>query len=157
MPVPTTPVSWIGSLAWLLALMLAAFAVAWVANRFEIARAPYVALLAVVTAVLTVGYVAWLGTPPGELLTNHWGWGLVVAPVCAAPLIIGMQKQPATHAMTGRPLATAMLWEGVVYGIAEGLLLSALPVLMTWQMIHSLGWSGVWAASPAGRSRSSPA
>jgi hypothetical protein len=34
------------------------------------------------------------------------------------------------------------LWEGVVYGITEGLLLSTLPVLMTWQMVHSLGWSG---------------
>jgi hypothetical protein len=40
------------------------------------------------------------------------------------------------------PLVAAMLWEGVVYGVAEGFWLSALPGLMTWQMVHSLGWSG---------------
>jgi hypothetical protein len=142
MPVPPAPVSWTGSLLWLLALALAAFTVAWVASRFDIERTPYVALLAVVTGALTVGYVAWLAVPAGELLTTHWGWGLIMAPVCAAPLIIGMRKQPAPHPRTGRPLIMVLLWEGVVYGIAEGFLLSALPVLMTWQMLHSLSWSG---------------
>jgi hypothetical protein len=47
-----------------------------------------------------------------------------------------------TQRLSGRRLGVALLWEGVVYGITEGVLLSTLPVLMAWQMIHSLGWSG---------------
>jgi hypothetical protein len=51
-----------------------------------------------------------------------------------------------TQRLTGRRLGIALLWEGVVYGITEGVLLSVLPVLMAWQMIHSLGWSGTGGA-----------
>ena len=38
----------------------------------------------------------------------------------------------------------ALLWEGLVYGMAEGLLLSVLPVLITWQALSSLHWTASW-------------
>jgi hypothetical protein len=142
MPVPISSPSVSGSLVWLLAVMLTAFLVAWAANRLDIKRTPYIGLLALVTAALTVGYITWLDVPAGELLTTHWVWGLLMAPLCAAPLIVGMRKQPAPHPRTGSSLAVAMLWEGVIYGIAEGVLLSVLPVLITWEAVDSLGWSG---------------
>lgn len=51
-------------------------------------------------------------------------------------------------ALTPRPeglrLVGALLWEGVVYGTAEGLLLSVLPVLATWQTLSALGWTQSW-------------
>ena len=43
----------------------------------------------------------------------------------------------------GRQRSTALGWEGVVYGTVEGVLLSALPPFMAWQMIHSTGWTGL--------------
>lgn len=55
----------------------------------------------------------------------------------------GMTRLPATNRRKGRAVAVALLLEGVVYGVTEGVLLSALPAFMTWQLIHSLGWSGV--------------
>lgn len=143
MPVPVIPVPWAGSLLWLLALTVAAFAVSEVAaNIYRLSRGPYIAVLTLVTAALTVGYVAWAGLDPVQLLTTHWGWGLLAAPLSAAFLIIGMARLPVTHRYTGSSLGRVLLWEAVVYGIAEGVLLSALPVLITWQMIHGLGWSG---------------
>ena len=116
------------------------FLVSWVAaDRLRMPRAPYIAVLTAVTAALSVGYVGWLGADVVDLLSARWMWGLVAAPLSAAFLIVGMTKLPVVQRKTGRRLGAAMLWEAVVYGTAEGVLLSALPVLMTWQMIHSLG------------------
>lgn len=143
MPVPTSPASWVGSLLWLIGLTGVAFLVTWIcADKLNIRRAPYIGVLTVVTAGLAVGYVAWLGVGVGDLLTARWGWGLLAAPFVGAFLSYGITKLPATRRLTGRQLGVAALWEGVVYGVTEGVLLSMLPVLMTWQMIHSLGWSG---------------
>jgi dienelactone hydrolase len=33
-------------------------------------------------------------------------------------------------------------WDGVVYAVSEGLLLSTLPALMAWQILHALAWAG---------------
>lgn len=143
MPVPVSPVSWVGSFVALVALVVVSFLVSWlVANRLKLRRAPYVAVLTVVTAGAAVGYVAWLGVGVTDIVTARWGWGLLAAPLSAAFMSFGMTKRPVVGRLTGARLAAAVLWDGVVYGIAEGILLSALPVLMTWQMIHSLGWSG---------------
>jgi len=148
MPVPVTgAVPWAGSLVWLLVLAAAAFAVSEVAaGVYRLGRRAYIGVLAVVTTVLTVGYVGWAGLDARQLLTTHWAWGLLMAPLCAAFLIVGMTRLPATHRSAGGPLALALLWEAVVYGIVEGVLLSALPVLITWQMIDGLGWSGAAGA-----------
>ena len=143
MPVPVSPVPWAGSLIWLAALAVVSFLVTWVAaDKLRMRRTPYIAVLTVVTATLTAGYVAWLGVSVTALLTTHWAWGLLAAPLCGAFLVVGMTRLPVTRRLTGRRLGLALLWEAVVYGTTEGVLLSALPVLMTWQMIHSLGWSG---------------
>ncbi len=44
--------------------------------------------------------------------------------------------------MTGHALGRAgrLLWEDVVYGASEGMLLSVLPVLTVWQALERLGW-----------------
>lgn len=144
MPVPVSPASWTGSLLWLLSVVAVAFAVSWVvATRLRVKRAPYIAVLSVVTAAMAVGYVAWLGVGTVDLLTARWGWGLLAAALCGGFMAFGMTRMPVTQRLAGGRLVAGLLWDGVVYGLAEGVLLSALPVLITWQMVHSLGWSGV--------------
>jgi hypothetical protein len=146
-PVPVSPVPWAGSLIWLAALAVVSFLVTWVAaDKLRMRRTPYIAVLTVVTAAMTAGYIAWLGVSVTALLTTHWAWGLLAAPLCGAFAIIGLTRLPVTHRLTGSRLGIALLWEGVVYGITEGVLLSVLPVLMAWQMIHSVGWSGTGGA-----------
>ena len=143
MPVPQHPAPWAGSLIWLVALAIASFLVTWLfADKLRMRRTPYIAALTAVTIGLAAGYVAWTGVSVTDLLTTHWVWGLLAAPLCGAFLIIGMTRLPVTQPLAGRRLGLALLWEAVVYGTTEGVLLSALPVFMTWQMIHSLDWRG---------------
>lgn len=147
MPVPTLAAPWAGSLLWLAGLSAAAFAVSWLlANRLHLGRFLYIGVLSVVTGAISVAYLAWLGVGIGDILTTHWGWGLLAAPIAAAFGTFGMTRLPATNRRTGRQLTVALIWEGIVYGITEGILLSALPAFMTWQAIHSLGWSGFGGA-----------
>lgn len=143
MPVPVPAASWAGSLLWLIGLSVAAFAVSWLfANRLRTGRFLYVGVLFLVTGALSAGYVAWLGLSAGEVLTTRWGWGLLAAPIAGAFPAFGMTRLPASNRRTGRALGIALVWEGLVYGVAEGVLLSALPAFMTWQLVHSLGWGG---------------
>ena len=146
-PVPDVPAPWLGSLVWLVVLAAVSFLVTWVCtDKVGLRRRPYIAVLAATTGALGVGYVGWLGLGVADVLLTRWTIGLLVAPLVGAFLTVGIRRLPASERLHGRRLAVALVWEGVVYGVAEGLLLSTLPVLMTWQMIHSLDWSGTGGA-----------
>ena len=141
---PSSDVPVAGSLVWLAVLVGTAFVISWAgATRLRLGRTSYVGVLTLVTAVLTAGYLLWLGEPVGDLLGHRAGWGLLGAPVAAAFLVVGMTRLPVVRRLRGRALARVLLWEALVYGVAEGVLLSALPVLVTWELVASLGWSGV--------------
>jgi hypothetical protein len=143
-PVPVTAVPWVGSLLWLMGLAASSFAVSEVAaTKCRVARGSYIGVLTLVTAALTVGYIAWAGLDPIQLLTTHWAWGIAAALAVPAALSGLITRRPIEHRHSGGSLGVALLWESVVYGIAEGVLLSTLPVLITWQMIHGLGWTGL--------------
>lgn len=143
MPVPVSAPAWWGSLLWLVGLGVVAFGVTWLSGtRLRISRPSYIPMLVVATGALTAGYIAWLGVGVVSVFTARWGWGLLAAAVAGAVLGLGVRRQPATRKLERRQLPWVFVWEGVVYGTAEGMLLSALPAFMTWQMIHSLGWAG---------------
>jgi hypothetical protein len=143
MPVPASPEPWWGSLLWLLGLMIAAFSVAWVSGtRLQIRRSLYIPILLTATGALSVGYVAWLGVGAMDLVTARWGWGIVAGVVVAVILVPAIRHQPVDRQVSRPDLPAMLMWEGVVYGTAEGMLLSGLPAFMTWQMVHALGWSG---------------
>lgn len=147
MPVPTQEPVWWGSLLWLIGVTAAAFGIAWLSGtRLRIRRTWYVPMLFVLTAGLTVGYVAWLGVDVSSVVTARWGWGLLAAVVAAVLLYRPMQRQPATRHVQGGRLRWELFWEGGVYGVAEGVLLSALPPYITWQMVHALGWTSAAGA-----------
>lgn len=90
MPVPTLATPWAGSLLWLAGLSVVAFAVSWLlADRLHLGRFLYIGALLVVTGALSAGYLAWLGVSVGDILTAHWGWGLLAAPIAAAFAVSG--------------------------------------------------------------------
>ena len=61
------------------------------------------------------------------------------------------RHQPSGPRPQGWRLAATLAWEGVVYGSTEGLLLSVLPVLVTWQAFAAHGWtSGIGRSLVAG-------
>jgi hypothetical protein len=142
MPTAAAAISWLGALGWLTAIAAAGFLVAWVLTTLlGMRRTPYIAALALVTGGLTWGYLAWSDTSLASFATNHWGWGLVGAVVVGALLARLSRHQPSGPRSQGWRLAVTLAWEGVVYGIAEGLLLSVLPVLITWQAFAVHGWT----------------
>jgi hypothetical protein len=146
---PKTTIEWGGALLWLLGIAAAAFLVSWVLTELlHLRRTLYVGALAVVTAGLTAGYVAWSGAGAAFWVTR-WPWGLLGAVLAGALLARLVSRLPA--AQPTRDIGgAASIWEGVVYGAAEGLLLSVLPVVVTWQLFAALDWTDGWLAVAAG-------
>lgn len=139
LPTLSTP----ASLLWFVVICVSAFAVTWiVAHRLRLKRQNYIAALAVVTGLLSWGYLNEADVSAANLLSHNWVWGVIVAPFAAAFSAFGMTRLPATNRRTGRSLVGALAWEGGVYGVAEGVLLSALPAVVVWQMTQSLEGDG---------------
>jgi hypothetical protein len=142
MPTAMASISWLGALGWLTTIAAASFLVTWVlTTRLGMRRTPYIAPLALLTGALTWGYLAWSDTSLASFVTTHWGWGLVGAAVAGAILATLSRHQPGGSRQQGWRLAATLGWEGVVYGATEGLLLSVLPVLVTWQAFAAHGWT----------------
>lgn len=123
----------IGSAVWLAAITIASFLVSWFFTvRLAVSRSLYIGLLAVVTGALTAGYLWWAGLGL-EFWTNNWLWGVAGAIVVAGLLTAVLMRMSAgenAHSPIGM---REVGWNAVVYGAAEGLLLSTLPVLVVWQ------------------------
>ena len=62
--------------------------------------------------------------------------GLVVALVLA---VVVVRTEPATGGPEGMELAWAVLWRGIAYGAADGLLLSAFPILAVFAAAEGSG------------------
>ena len=60
-------------------------------------------------------------------------WGVVLGVVVGAVLMQGVLARPATPGLSGALLLWALLWRGLVYGAVDGVLLFALPWIVTWR------------------------
>jgi hypothetical protein len=83
-----------------------------------------------------------VGTSVDDLSTSAIGWGVaagLVAAVITFPLVRRLPRSPRAH---GARAAEVMVWEDLVYGTAEALLLATLPVLAAWQGAVAAGWTG---------------
>ena len=152
MPGADPGLTWQEGLAAFGVIAVVAFLVTWVlTDLLKIPRTPYVALLFVVAVGLGAGYCAWSGTTASELFTSGVGWALLAGLIAGAVAIPLVRRLPAHRHATGGGLVGLMLWEGIVYGIAEAVLLATLPVLALWQTCDALGWTnGGWARIGSG-------
>jgi hypothetical protein len=133
---------WVEAAAAFTVIAIVAFLVTWlVTDVGRVPRTPYVAVLTLVTLGLGTGYLVWSGATLTELVTSRWGWGIV------AGMIAGLVVSPGVRRLTSGPrphgvsLVARFLWEGVVYGTAEAILLATLPVLAVWNAAVILGWT----------------
>ena len=145
MPVADPSFSWQEAVGAFAVIAASAFFVTWaVTDVARVRRTPYIGILSLVTVALTSGYVAWSGTSASDLLTSRWVWGVVAGVVVAAAFAPGLRRLPGGP-RPGDRLVPLLLWEGVVYGIAEAVLLSTLPVLAAWHAAGDLRWTdGAW-------------
>lgn len=142
--------TWTEAIVIMVGLLGAGFLVSWIGTEvLHISRHAYVAALAGVTVVATVVVAEAGGASLDEFLGHHWALGLAGA--LATGLGTGAalrKKEPGTEHLDAEELRVAAAWEGVIYGIAEGVLLSVLPVFIVWQAAADAGWNDLaaWAA-----------
>jgi len=140
---PDATVSSPGLLLWTAIVLVVAFAVPYVcADRLDLPRGAYVAVLTLASVGLWAEAVVWTGLSVSEVLSWHWLAGLVLAPVVALVPSAGITRMPVTRVRHGGQLAGALSWDAGIYGIAEGLLLSALPAFLAWNWVVALGLDG---------------
>lgn len=148
---PQIAISWTAAAVWLAITTALAFLVSWLATDVrETAHRPYIALLTIVTLVLTGAYLTWTGLGAVDTVVHHAGWGVLGGVLVAVPVSAGIVRMPGHRVPVeiGRRPAT-LSWEGAVYGIAEGILLSALPALIAWNAADTAGWTDGWGGQLA--------
>ena len=153
MPVGADPsFGWQDAIAAFAIIAFIAFLVTWiVTDLLEVSRPPYVAILTAVTLGLGAGYLAWSGTALVDLVTPNLGWAVVAGLAAGSLMAPGLRRLPHGGRPQGGSLVRALVWEGVVYGTAEAILLATLPVLAVWQALDAAGRTGsTWAELGAG-------
>jgi hypothetical protein len=76
-------------------------------------------------------------------------WGIVGAAVVGFLMVRNVLSQPASTTLDGAKLVSSLAWFGVVYGTLDGLFLSVMPVMATWQLASHLGWTRGWLGQAA--------
>ena len=132
LPSVTVPHEARAQLEWLAAGLLVAFTIPFVfADLLGMPRDLY---LAVYVAGVTALFGTWLRTRPHPraVLLRRWPWGIALGLVAAGVLaLMVLRSEDATARPGGLELGAALLWRGVVYGAADGVLLSVFPILVT--------------------------
>lgn len=115
---------------WLGGGLVLAFLVPYVlADVLAMPRDAYLAVYAAFAVGLFVAWARATGQPLAELFRRRWVAAVVLGLVFAGVMAAVVLRGDAGPRPEGLELVGALLWRGVVYGAADGLLLSAFPIL----------------------------
>ncbi len=118
-------------LEWLAGGLVVAFAVPFLlADTLDLPRDLYYGIYVLTVAALFGGWPRTRADPRAVLL-RRWKWGVLFG-LAAAVVLVAMVlgTEGATPRPGGIELGLAVLWRGVVYGTADGVLLSVFPILV---------------------------
>jgi D-alanyl-D-alanine carboxypeptidase len=80
------------------------------------------------------------------VLTRHWRAGVAVGLIFVGAMVAIVLNEPATNRPGGLEFVGAIAWRGVLYGLADGVILSAFPILAVFAAFaggHTLDrWRG---------------
>jgi hypothetical protein len=124
--------------AWLLGGMVGSFLVPFiVADQLGLERDLYYAVYVGAVVGLFAAWARDTRQPLRETLARRWqlavGLGLVFAVVSA---LIATRGEDGTTHPGGIEFLAALGWRGIVYGAADGLLLSAFPILLVFAALR---------------------
>jgi hypothetical protein len=132
-------------LVWVLAAALLGFATtALFSGFFEWRRDWFVAIYALLVGSFLYGYIRWSGVDLRSFLLYRWIWGVVGMLVVGAILVASVQRMPASPPASGLALAWDILWLGIADGVLDALLLTVLPVAVTWRAFSAARWTASW-------------
>jgi D-alanyl-D-alanine carboxypeptidase len=119
---------------WLGGGLALAFLVPFVfADTLELQRDVY---YGVYVASVGLFFAAWARREHVPLLRS-WKWGLALGALFAGVMaLVAVRSVDATPRPGGLELAGALVWRGVVYGAADGLLLSTFPILAVFAALR---------------------
>lgn len=117
--------------AWLAGALVLAFALPYLlADVLELNRDLFYGVYAVAVVALFVGWARSTGYHLVYALERRWTWAVGLGLAAAAVLaLVVVRTDDATPRPDGLELVGAVAWRGVVYGLADGLLLSVFPIL----------------------------
>jgi hypothetical protein len=123
---------------WLIAGLVLAFALPYLLTDLTtINRDLYYGIYAAAVFGFFALWLRYAVDQPSPLLTRNWELGLLlgIAFTCATAAIALSEKEtPHPH---GLRFVAAIVWRGVVYGAADGVLLSVFPILAVFAAFSS--------------------
>lgn len=115
---------------WLLGGLALAFALPYLlTDVFTINRDLYYALYAFAVFGFFLLWLRFAVEMPRKLLTRNWRWGALLGVAFAGATAAIPFTEKATAHPHGWRFAGAIVWRGIVYGAADGVLLSVFPIL----------------------------
>ncbi len=97
----------------------------WPRDRFVLAHL-------LIVASFTLGYVKTTGLTVGIQVRRRWPAGLVVGVLVGTALYRTVLQQPLSATPSGGSLVFSLVWLGVLYGAADAILLTVIPVLSVY-------------------------
>ena len=108
-----------------------------VADQLGLQRDLYYAVYVAAVVGLFVSWARDTRQPLREMFATHWRLGLALGVVFAAiSAFIATRAEDGTTHPGGVEFIAALGWRGVVYGAADGLLLSAFPILLVFAALR---------------------
>jgi hypothetical protein len=121
-------------LAWLAAGIVMSFLVPFVvADQLDLQRDVYYGVYMLFVLGLFVGWARDTRQSLRDMCARHWRWALALGLLFAGlSALIARGAESATPHPDGIEFVAAILWRGILYGAADGLLLSAFPILVVF-------------------------
>jgi len=116
--------SWLG--AGLLLFFLVPFTFT---DVLSINRDLYYGIYIATVFAFVAAWLAYANDTPRGVLFRHWRAGVTLGLLFAGAMIVIVLNEPSTSHPGGARFAAAVGWRGVLYGLADGLILSAFPIL----------------------------
>jgi len=119
----------------------------------EVPRDAYYAIHAMAALTLLGAWQRTQGVAVRAFVLHRWRWGVSLGLAAAAMLaLVVTRTEDATSRPDALELAVSILWRGVVYGAADGMLLSVFPILVVYAALephrrHGPGRLAVGAAA----------
>jgi hypothetical protein len=131
---------WLIYVLWtLIAGILGLFISAVFAGKFHLKRSLFLIPYVLLVGLFLFGYFKWTHLNIGKMIIQNWLWGVIAAIVVSIIMVRNVLSQPSSPRSKGPKLIFELFWFGIIYGMLDALLLSVLPVLITWQAFPDLG------------------
>jgi hypothetical protein len=138
-------------LRWLPAFALLGFLTTSIgAGMLHLPRTWLVLVLAAGVGMIAKWYFHAHGIDPGTMLADRWRWAIIRGMALGAILIVLVLPGDPTPSPEGTRLVFNIAWLGIVYGVADAMLLNVLPMMAMWNALTRAGLLRSWKSRTIG-------